>query len=132
MTMGSGNIELQIHATLLLLKNQQSLYSLRSNFNSDWILQTCSLEFGNFSSHSSTEKHRGSISRNGLQELIDDGTEIHIQQTIGLVHNLGTREWEEGKRVRIVSYLLRLVLRRCCFCAPSFRSSQISLKAWLD
>jgi hypothetical protein len=62
--------------------------SLGRDLDSDGLVQTCSLQFGDLGRHGSREKVGVSFLRNHFQDLVDDRSEIHIQQSISFIHDL--------------------------------------------
>ena len=62
--------------------------SLGRDLDSDGLVQTCSLQLGDLGRHGSREKVGVSFLGNHFQDLVNDRPEIHIQQSVGFVHDL--------------------------------------------
>jgi hypothetical protein len=62
--------------------------SLGRDLDSDGLVQTCSLQLGDFGRHGSRKEVGVSFLWNDLQDFVDDRSEIHIQQSISFIHDL--------------------------------------------
>jgi hypothetical protein len=65
-------------------------YVLGSDFYSCGVRQARSLEFSHFRSHRGGEEVSGAFAGDDLQDLVNDGSKVHVQQAIRLVHDLNT------------------------------------------
>ena len=105
-------------------EKELDLYSLGRNLNSDRVVERSSLQLGDLGGHGSREKVGVPLLRNDLENLIDDGSEIEVEESIGFVEDLeqterkGTRR-ESALEIRCVSLSLSLSPLPSPFSAPA-------------